>query len=55
MLIMAARKSRAAGRDSRTGQFIKVSEAKRRPATTQVERLPLPGFGTEGHNKKKKS
>lgn len=27
------------GRDSRTGEFIKVDEAKRRPATTQVETI----------------
>ena len=28
------------GRDSKTGKFIPVSEAKRRPATTTVERVP---------------
>lgn len=33
------------GRDARTGEFIPVSEARRRPATTVVERVPLPGKG----------
>ncbi len=33
------------GRDSRTGQFIPVQEARRRPSTTEVERVPLPGKG----------
>jgi hypothetical protein len=33
------------GRDARTGQFIPVAEARRRPATTEVERVPLPGKG----------
>jgi hypothetical protein len=31
------------GRDSGTGKFIPVAEARRRPATTEVERVPLPG------------
>ena len=35
-------KSRLAGRDAETGQFIPVDEARRRPSTTVVERLPLP-------------
>lgn len=48
------RKSRSGARDSRTGQFITKSEAKRRPATTQNERIPLPGHGTEGRGKKSK-
>lgn len=30
------------GRDSRTGEFIPVSEAKKRPATTQVEAIKHP-------------
>ncbi len=42
--------SRLAGRDARTGEFIPVSEARRRPTTTVVERLPLPGHGED--NKK---
>jgi hypothetical protein len=33
------------GRDAGTGQFIPVAEARRRPATTEVERVPLPGKG----------
>ena len=33
------------GRDSKTGKFIPVSEAKRRPATTTVERVPKAGYG----------
>lgn len=36
---MAARKI---GRDARTGEFIPVREAVRRPATTTVETLPKP-------------
>jgi hypothetical protein len=33
------------GRDSRTGQFITVKEAIRRPSTTTVDRIPNPGYG----------
>jgi hypothetical protein len=33
------------GRDARTGQFIPVEQAKRRPATTTVERIPKAGHG----------
>ena len=33
------------GRDSKTGQFIPVSQAKRRPKTTTVERIPKAGHG----------
>ncbi len=33
------------GRDARTGQFIPVPDARRRPGTTVVERVPLPGKG----------
>jgi hypothetical protein len=33
------------GRDSKTGQFIPISEAKRRPSTTEIERVPIPGKG----------
>ena len=46
--------SRIAARDSRTGEFIPLREAERRPTTTQRERLPLPGHGTEHRNDKKK-
>lgn len=33
------------GRDSKTGEFIPVKEAKRRPNTTTVERVPKSGYG----------
>lgn len=33
------------GRDARTGEFISVPEARARPATTTVERVPKPGQG----------
>lgn len=44
---MASKKPKAAlkGRDATTGQFIPVEEARRRPSTTVVERVPLPGKG----------
>jgi len=41
------------GRDSKTGEFIPVKEAERRPNTTTVERVPKPGYGdTDGKKKK---
>ena len=39
------RKTFDVGRDSKSGQFIPVKEADRRPATTTVERVPKPGYG----------
>jgi hypothetical protein len=30
------------GRDSETGEFIPVDEARRRPNTTEVERIKIP-------------
>lgn len=33
------------GRDSKTGTFITIKEADRRPNTTTVERVPKPGRG----------
>ena len=33
------------GRDAKTGEFIPVKEARQRPASTVVERVPLPGKG----------
>jgi len=39
------RKTFDIGRDSRTGHFIPVDEAERRPSTTTVERVPKPGLG----------
>ena len=41
------------GRDSKTGQFIPVRDARRRPNTTQVERVPKPGYGDTGRSKGK--
>jgi len=42
---MAESKTFEAGRDSGTGKFIPVEEAKRRPNTTTVERVPKSGYG----------
>lgn len=39
---MSKSKSRLAGRDASTGQFITVEDARKRPNETVVERLPLP-------------
>jgi len=39
------RKTFDVGRDSKSGQFIPVKEADRRPSTTTVERVPKPGYG----------
>jgi hypothetical protein len=33
------------GRNSKTGEFIPVKEAKSRPSTTTVERMPKSGHG----------
>jgi len=33
------------GRDSKTGEFMPVKEARRHPSTTTVERVPKPGYG----------
>lgn len=33
------------GRDARSGEFMRVEDARRRPASTTVERVPLPGKG----------
>lgn len=33
------------GRDAKTGQFIPVKDARQRPNTTVVERVPKPGKG----------
>jgi hypothetical protein len=34
------------GRDAKTGEFVPVSEARARPATTMIERVPKPGQGS---------
>ena len=39
------RKTFDIGRDSKSGQFIPVEKAERRPTTTTVERVPKPGYG----------
>ncbi len=39
------RKTHDVGRDSKNGKFIPIQEAKRRPSTTTVERVPNPGYG----------
>lgn len=46
------RKSREAGRDSGTGRFKPVEKARRDKEGSTVERLPLPGHGTEGKRRK---
>jgi hypothetical protein len=46
------RKSRLGARDSKTGEFVPLKEADRRPSTTQREHIPLPGNGTEGKKSK---
>lgn len=52
---MAERKTFDVGRDSKTGEFIPVKEAERRPNTTTVERVPKPGFGdTKGQPTRRK-
>ena len=45
------RQSRVGGRDAKNGQFIPLSETKRRPTTTVREHIPLPGFGDTGGGK----
>lgn len=42
------------GRDARTGLFIPVNEARQRPNTTTVERVPKPGHGDTGSHRGKK-
>lgn len=49
------RKTFDVGRDSKSGQFIPVKEAERRPNTTTVERVPKPGRGdTKGEPPRRK-
>lgn len=47
-------KTHLAVRDSITGEFVRKSEAKRRPRTTQTERVPNPGNGDTGRSKRGK-
>lgn len=50
---MAKKESKTSlrGRDSTTGVFIPVEDARRRPATTTVERVPKPGHGNTDRKK----
>ena len=49
------RKTFDVGRDSKTGEFIPVKEAERRPNTTTVERIPKSGRGdTKGEPSRRK-
>ena len=51
----ANRKTFDIGRSSKSGQFIPVKEAERRPNTTTVERIPKPGRGdTKGEPSRRK-
>jgi hypothetical protein len=45
------RKARRGARDAKTGEFIPIKEADRRPATTVKENIPLPGYGDTGRGK----
>jgi hypothetical protein len=47
-------KSSLRGRDSETGRFIPVEEARANPRTTEVERIPKPGYGIENRGKNSK-
>jgi hypothetical protein len=46
-------KTHTSGRDAGNGQFIPVAEARRRPETAVVERVPNPGRGDTDRGKKK--
>jgi len=43
---MSKRKSRMGERSAVTGRFVEAGTAKKRPATTVREHVPLPGYGT---------
>ena len=43
--------ARVGGRDSTNGKFVPLSETYQRPATTQREHIPLPGYGDTGRGK----
>jgi hypothetical protein len=48
------RKTFDIGRSSKTGRFIPVKEAERRPSTTTVERVPKAGYGdTKGEPRRR--
>lgn len=46
-------KSFKLGRDSKSGQFIPVNEARERPQTTTVEHIPKSGHGDTGRAKRR--
>jgi hypothetical protein len=50
---MSKGKTSLRGRDAGTGQFIPVREARQRPSTTVVERIPKPGYGDTDRGGKK--
>lgn len=50
---MSKAKTFPLGRDSGDGRFITVKEAKRRPTTTTVERIPKAGYGDTDSKKEK--
>jgi hypothetical protein len=50
---MAESKTFKVGRDSKSGEFIPVKVAERRPSTTTVERVPKPGYGDTKPSKNK--
>lgn len=55
MVTTKNRKTFDIGRGSKSGQFVPVEEAERRPSATTVERVPKPGHGdTEGEPQRKK-
>lgn len=41
------------GRDSGNGRFIPVTVARQHPKTTEVERIPKPGYGIADRSKRK--
>ncbi len=41
------------GRDAGSGKFIPVKDARSRPGSTTVERVPKPGYGDTDRGKKK--
>lgn len=47
-------KTHLEGRNSQNGKFIPVAEARQRPNTSTVERVPNPGYGDTGRGKGKK-
>ena len=47
--VSRSQKSKTIGRENASGRFVSVSEAKRRPTTTEKERIPLPGQSSREH------